>query len=116
MFSIQQQTTIHILFQVAPAELEDILHKHPKISDAAVIGIPHERQGEAPRAYIVPIKENGKFVNIDLKEIVAMVKQHVAEHKYLTGGIEIVSEIPKSQTGKILRRQIKQDYLKRVSS
>ena len=40
-------------FQVAPAELEAILLTHPKISDVAVVGIPHERLGEAPKAFIV---------------------------------------------------------------
>ncbi|CAG0914210.1 unnamed protein product [Notodromas monacha] len=101
--------------QVAPAELEDILHKHPSLSDAAVVGIPHDKLGEAPRAFVVPkMGSDGKPVDVDPVNVQKMVEEHVSEHKYLAGGVEVVESLPKSLTGKILRRQLKADYLKKL--
>ena len=40
--------------QVSPSELEDVLRQHPGVLDVGVVGVPHERMGEAPRAYVVP--------------------------------------------------------------
>lgn len=67
--------------QVAPAELEDTLIGHPKISDAAVIGVPDESAGEVPRAYVV------KAVGSDVteKEILDFVQGNLANHKRLRG-------------------------------
>ncbi|XP_069685505.1 uncharacterized protein [Periplaneta americana] len=89
-------------FQVAPAELEEILRSHPQIEDAAVIGIPDERAGEIPKAFVVP---KGKISEEDVKKFVA---EKVSEYKHLKGGVEFISSIPKSQTGKILRRLLKE--------
>ena len=67
--------------QVAPAELEDILTSHPKISQAAVIGIPDEAAGEVPRGYVV--KAAGS--DITEQEIKDFVKEQLAQHKQLRG-------------------------------
>lgn len=99
-------------FQVAPAELEEIIRAFPNVADAAVIGIPHEITGEVPRAYVVP-KQPGNF-NID--ELDRFVADKVAPYKKLKGGIEIVSSIPKNASGKILRRIIKSEYKSKHSS
>ncbi len=50
-------------FQVPPAELEDLLRTHPLVSDVAVIGVPHDRLGNAPRAYVVVAKDNDLTVD-----------------------------------------------------
>jgi 4-coumarate--CoA ligase len=95
-------------FQVPPAELEGILIAHPDIDDVAVIGImDHERASEVPRAYVVPKKgvQAGKETE---KRIVDWLGQRVANHKRLRGGVRFVDEIPKSATGKILRRVLKE--------
>ncbi|KAG5672098.1 hypothetical protein PVAND_002253 [Polypedilum vanderplanki] len=99
-------------YQVAPAELEEILRMHDEIVDAAVIGIPNAATGELPRAYIVPTS-NSKINEKIVKDYVA---QKVAEYKRLEGGVEIVDSIPKNATGKILRRQLKEKYLKENTS
>lgn len=84
-------------YQVAPAELEAILVGHPAISDAAVIPSPDEEAGEVPKAFVV-LKEQ-----ISPEEILAYVAGEVSPHKKIRL-IEIVEEIPKSASGKILRR------------
>lgn len=58
-----------IWFQVAPAELEDLLHKHPAVQDVAVIGMPDDRAGELPRAYVV-LKPNQQLHAHDLMKYV----------------------------------------------
>ncbi|XP_966892.2 probable 4-coumarate--CoA ligase 1 [Tribolium castaneum] len=93
-------------FQVAPAELEEIIRDFPNVDDAAVIGVPHPTQGEAPRAYIVP-KKNTKVNTKDLEEY---FKGKVAHYKQLKGGIAIVDSIPKNASGKIMRRQLKLEF------
>ncbi|RDD44758.1 4-coumarate--CoA ligase-like 7 [Trichoplax sp. H2] len=100
-------------YQVAPAELESLLKSHPDISDAAVIGIPDERAGEIPRAYII-LKDSGNG-KITTEKIQEYVTSKVAPHKRLRGGIAIVTEIPKSASGKILRRLIRDQYKKSIA-
>lgn len=90
-------------FQVAPAELEDILCSHKMVSDAAVIGIPNEKFGEIPKAFVV--KRNG--FNVSENELKEFVNSKVAPHKQLEGGIVFIDSIPKSSAGKILRRDLK---------
>ncbi|KAH8595226.1 hypothetical protein B0O99DRAFT_623522 [Bisporella sp. PMI_857] len=86
--------------QVAPAELEALLLTHPKILDAAVIGV--EIPGtEAPRAYVVA--EKG-LTEQDVKDF---VKGKVAGHKQLRGGVKFIDVIPKSPSGKILRKDLR---------
>ncbi|KUJ22641.1 acetyl-CoA synthetase-like protein [Mollisia scopiformis] len=94
-------------FQVPPAELEGLLISHPDIDDVAVIGIQdHEQATEVPRAYVVPKKgvEGNKETE---KNIVDWLAKKVASHKKLRGGVRFVDEVPKSASGKILRRVLK---------
>mmetsp|Transcript_66690 Transcript_66690/g.182928 ORF Transcript_66690/g.182928 Transcript_66690/m.182928 type:complete len:152 (-) Transcript_66690:80-535(-) len=90
--------------QVAPAELEDLLSTHPKISDAAVIPLPDEAAGELPRAYVVP--KAGETITPD--EVVQFVNERVSAFKKLRGGAVITDAIPKTGSGKILRRLVMQ--------
>lgn len=94
-------------FQVPPAELEGMLAGHEKVDDVAVIGIYREDlASEVPRAYIVPRKgvEAGKALE---EELVAWLGAKVANHKRLRGGVKFIDAIPKSVSGKILRRVLK---------
>jgi 4-coumarate--CoA ligase len=70
------------------------------------VGIPDDYSGEVPRAYIVAYPEvrRDEETEIALKEY---VKCHKARHKWLAGGVEFVDAIPKSASGKILRRSLK---------
>ena len=83
--------------QIAPAELEAILLAHPAIGDAAVIPIPDEEAGEIPKAFVV-LKSP-----IDAEAIMEFVAGHVAPYKRVRR-VEVVDSIPKSPSGKILRR------------
>ncbi|MFW6200348.1 MAG: AMP-binding protein, partial [Gemmatimonadota bacterium] len=84
-------------FQVAPAELEDVLLTHPGIRDAAVVRSPDEEAGEVPKAFIV---SDGSLSEEDVMEYVA---ERVAPHKKIRR-VEFIDSIPRSRSGKILRR------------
>ncbi|XP_065564742.1 uncharacterized protein LOC136030049 [Artemia franciscana] len=90
--------------QVAPNELEDLLRSHPAVLDAAVIGVPDDRSGELPRGYIV--KKPGS--DLDESQLCQFIAEKVSSHKQLAGGVVFMEAIPKSPTGKILRRLLKQ--------
>jgi len=87
-------------FQVAPAELEGLLLTHPSVADAAVIGRPHERDGETPVAYVVAREEIGS------EELKHWIADKVSPFKQL-GDIVFCETIPKSLSGKILRRVLR---------
>ena len=84
-------------FQVAPAELESLLLKHPKIADVAVIPVPDEHSGEVPKAICVA-KEP-----LTAEEVMAYLDPKVAHYKRVKH-VAFVDAIPKSPSGKILRR------------
>lgn len=84
-------------FQVAPAELESILLSHPAVADAAVIPCADEEAGEVPKAFVVLKGE------ASAEEIMDFVAERVAPHKKIRF-VEFIPQIPKSASGKILRR------------
>lgn len=95
-------------FQVPPAELEGKLLGHEKIDDVAVIGVYDEQQAtEVPRAYVV-VKQGASKDESTSKDIIDWLGSKVANHKRLRGGVRFVEEIPKSVSGKILRRVLKE--------
>ena len=94
-------------FQVPPAELEGLLIGHPAINDVAVVGVYNAAQAtEVPRAY-VDVKAGVEAGDETAREIIKWLEERVAGHKRLRGGVRFVDEIPKSASGKILRRVLK---------
>lgn len=89
--------------QVAPAELEDIIQSHPAVMDAAVIGTPDESVGEIPTAFVV-VRPGA---TLDAAELMQYVAARVAPYKKVRA-VEFIDQIPKSPTGKILRRVLRE--------
>ncbi|KAL2858522.1 acetyl-CoA synthetase-like protein [Aspergillus pseudoustus] len=90
---------------VAPAELEDILMGHPDIKDAAVVGMVDPYSGQVPKAYVV-LKPDAECSAGTAISIQNYVRKRCSRSKWLRGGIAFVTDIPKSASGKILRRRL----------
>ncbi|XP_062535821.1 uncharacterized protein LOC134204985 [Armigeres subalbatus] len=90
-------------FQVPPAEVEAVLLTNSKIKDAAVIGLPDEVSGEVPMAFVVA--QPG--VELTETEVISWVASHLSKEKQLHGGVQMIAEIPKTASGKILRRELR---------
>ncbi|EEU37978.1 uncharacterized protein NECHADRAFT_47971 [Fusarium vanettenii 77-13-4] len=94
-------------FQVAPAELEGCLHEFPGVVDCAVMGVYSEELAtEVPRAYIVTEDASKP---LDIGQLQKWLSTRVANYKKLRGGVKLVQKIPKSASGKILRRVLKEN-------
>ncbi|MDH5373837.1 MAG: AMP-binding protein, partial [Acidimicrobiia bacterium] len=89
-------------FQVAPAELEALLISHPAVADVAVVPVPDVEAGELPKAFIVA----KPGTEVTAEELQGYVAGHVAHYKQIRV-VEFVDEIPKSASGKILRRLLR---------
>ncbi len=87
---------------VYPKEVEDVLTQHSSVKDAGVIGIEDPIRGEVPKAYIVP----KLGATVDEKDVLEFCRQHLASFK-IPRSIEIIDEIPKNVTGKILKRVLR---------
>ncbi|KAJ6624200.1 amp dependent CoA ligase [Mycena sp. CBHHK59/15] len=101
-------------FQVAPSELEARLVTNPDISDCCVVPVPHEFSGEVPRAYAVLSKNALERVQQNPKEsdkikatLIQDIADNKAKYKRLTGGVEFIDAIPKTASGKLLRRALR---------
>jgi acyl-CoA synthetase (AMP-forming)/AMP-acid ligase II len=90
-------------YQVPPAELEAVLVSHPKVKDAGVIGVPNADGEEVPKACVVADDE------LDSEEVIAYVAERVAPYKRVRE-VEFVDEVPKSASGKILRRVLREQH------
>ncbi|HWN55515.1 MAG TPA: 4-coumarate--CoA ligase family protein, partial [Methylomirabilota bacterium] len=99
--------------QVAPAELEALLFTHPAILDAAVIRKADEEAGEVPKAFVV-LKPDAASKATTGETIMAFVAERVAPHKRIRH-LEFIEQIPKSPSGKILRRMLVQMEKERAS-
>ncbi|MBU2547761.1 MAG: long-chain fatty acid--CoA ligase [Proteobacteria bacterium] len=87
---------------IYPAEVEKVLLMHPKIFEAAIIGVPHERWGRAGHAY-VSLKPGQ---SLDYEEMAAFLRERVATYK-IPKFMEIIDELPKTASGKIKKSELK---------
>jgi 4-coumarate--CoA ligase len=99
-------------YQVAPAELEALLLTHEAIQDVAVIPFPDENSGEVPRAYVV-LTPGFSATEDEIKD---WIKPKVAPFKRLEGGVVFTDSIPKSASGKILRRLLRDRVKQEMAS
>jgi len=89
-------------YQVSPTELEDVIRTAPGVTDVSVIGIKDEKAGEIPKAFIVRASDDVKE-----EQIHQFLEDKVAKYKNLSGGIVFLQELPKSPTGKVLRKELR---------
>jgi long-chain acyl-CoA synthetase len=91
-------------FKVWPREVEDVLYEHPAVREAAVVGVLDEYRGETVKAF-VSFKEGASATT---EELIAFCKEHLAAYK-APRIVEVMEGLPKTVTGKILRRQLRKD-------
>lgn len=88
-------------FNVYPNEIEEVISKHPKVLEAAAIGVPDEKSGEVPKLFIVK-----KDPSLTTEEVLAFAKQNLTGYKR-PRYVEFIHELPKSNVGKILRKDLR---------
>ncbi|MCG7203686.1 AMP-binding protein [Streptomyces arenae] len=95
---------------VYPAEVENVLHEHPEVSQAAVVGTPHARWGESGAAFVVPVK--GTEPRPD--DLVRWCKEHLAAYK-VPASVTVVDDLPRNATGKVLKAPLRERAAHRVN-
>lgn len=92
---------------IYPAEVENVLIRHESVGDVAVIGIPSEVWGESPFAVVVP----ARGAEVDVPALLGFAREHLAKYK-VPVGVEIVATLPRTPTGKLLKRELRAPYWK----
>ncbi len=95
-------------FNVYPRDIEEVFYQHPKVQEACVVGIPHEKRGEAAKVFIV-LKDNE---NATKEELMEYCKENLAKYKWPTE-IEFRKELPKTNVGKILRKDLRAEEMEK---
>ncbi|GAA5149941.1 fatty acid--CoA ligase [Pseudonocardia eucalypti] len=90
---------------VYPAEIENVIAGHPDVADVAVIGVPHERWGETPKALVVP----RPGAAIDPAELLEFCRRHLAGFKCPTS-VDTVKTLPRNPSGKLLKHELREPY------
>lgn len=98
-------------YTIAPFELEDMLMKNPVVADVAVIGKPQPVIGEIPKAFVV--LRSGYKNKVKEEEIIDWIKERISAYKRIRE-VEFVDNLPRSPAGKLLRRQLKEQELKKI--
>jgi acyl-CoA synthetase (AMP-forming)/AMP-acid ligase II len=90
---------------IYPVEVENALCAHPDVAEAAVIGVPDARWGEAVKAVVV-LKPDSR---LQADELIAFARERIARYK-LPRSVEFVDALPRNATGKLLRRMLREPY------
>lgn len=91
-------------FQVWPSEVENVLRQHPDVADVAVTGIPDERLGEVPRAFVV-LRERSADQNTTAEALIAFCREHLSHFKAIRS-VAFLEQLPRTEAGKINRRAL----------
>ena len=95
-------------FNVFPREIDELIYKHPKVKEGITVGVPDEFKGEKIKVFIV-LKEGAKAT---AEEFIEYFKKHLAPYK-VPSEVEFRKELPKSAIGKILRRVLREEEIKK---
>ncbi|MFD1217920.1 AMP-binding protein [Microbulbifer celer] len=95
-------------FNVYPNEIEDIVSAHEKVTEAAAVGIPDEKSGEAVKLFVVKADDS-----LTAEEVVAFCRENLTAYK-VPKNIEFREDLPKTNVGKILRRELRDEELKKT--
>ena len=96
---------------IYPREIEEVLYQHPNVLEAAVIGIPDDMRGEEVKAYVSP--KEGETIAPD--EVIKYLQERMAKYKW-PRMVEVLAELPKGPTGKILKRELKERAAEEASA
>jgi long-chain acyl-CoA synthetase len=91
-------------YNIYPADVEAFLYEHPKVKEAAVIGVPDEYRGESVKAFVV-LKEGETATE---EELIEFCREGLASYR-VPRSIEFRDDLPKSVIGKVLRRELRQE-------
>ena len=97
-------------YNVYPREIEEVLYQHPKIQEACILGVPDPYRGETVKAFVV-LKENQQAT---AEEIIEYCQKNMAKYKVPTS-VEFRQELPKSHVGKVLRKILREEEIKKSS-
>jgi 2-aminobenzoate-CoA ligase len=92
-------------YRIGPAEVEEAIEKHPAVAEAGVVGVPDPEKGQITKAFVV-LKEGKEGSDEFFEELKTFLKDHIAIYK-LPRAIEYRSELPRTPTGKLLRRHLR---------
>jgi long-chain acyl-CoA synthetase len=93
---------------VYPAEVENVVARHPGVADVAVIGVPDERWGEAVKAIVVPA-DGTDAGDTTAQDIIAFARQQLAGYK-LPKSVDFAEVLPRNPSGKLLKRELREPY------
>jgi len=92
-------------YKVWPRDVEDVIYQHPAVKETAVVGVPDSYRGETVKAFIA--LKDGMQDSVSEEDMISFCKQRMAAYKY-PRQVEIVDDIPKTLTGKFLRRSLRE--------
>src|SRR5262249_49933756 len=95
--------------KIFPREVDEALYEHPKVLEAAAVGVPDEYRGETVRAYVVP----RPGATLTEEELTAFLKERLAPYK-VPKQFEFRDTLPKTLVGKVLRRSLREEYVARA--
>lgn len=98
-------------YNVYPREIDEVLYEHPKVQEAVTVGVPHKTRGEIIKVYIVP--KNGE--ELTKSEVLSHCREKLANYK-VPKQVEFRDELPKTIVGKVLRRALRDEEEKKMSS